>query len=84
MIDLQKDMSPHAWPWEYPFRGRGKPGQFDGLWKITERTAHLYTNPRIDRYAEALGMPFHWTRLRAVGGQLLDGHLLLLGTVETR
>ena len=71
MIDPLKDMSPHAWPWEYPFRGYGQPGQFDGLWKINERTAHLYTNPRIERYAEASGMRFHWTRLRAVGGRTL-------------
>jgi choline dehydrogenase-like flavoprotein len=69
MIDPQKDMTPHAWPWEYRFRGRGKPGQFDGLWKIGEATSHLYTNPRIDPYAEAPDMPFHWTRLRAVGGR---------------
>jgi choline dehydrogenase-like flavoprotein len=71
MIDPLKDMAPHAWSWEYPFRGRGKPGQYDGLWKINEVTAHLYTNPRIERYAEEPGMPFHWTRLRAVGGRTL-------------
>lgn len=71
MIDPLQDMTPHAWPWEYPFRGRGKPGQYDGLWKINEATAQLYTNPRIDRYAEAQSMPFHWTRLRAVGGRTL-------------
>jgi choline dehydrogenase-like flavoprotein len=50
-----------------PFRGEGKPGDYDGLWKINEYTAHLYTNPRQDPY-DSIDR-FHWTRLRAVGGR---------------
>ncbi len=61
------DFMTHTWPWELPFRGQGKPGEYDGLWKINEYTAHLYTNPRKDRYDSLEN--FHWTRLRAVGGR---------------
>ena len=59
----------HKWPYEMPFRGRGKPGQYDGLWKIDAYTEHLYVNPRVDRYATAPGTAFHWTRIHAVGGR---------------
>lgn len=67
MLDPAKDFLTHTWPYELPFRGRGKPGEYDGLWKINEYTAHLYTNPRKDKYKSA--PEFHWTRLRAVGGR---------------
>jgi len=67
MLDQQKDFLAHTWPYEMPFRGRGRPGEFDGLWKINEYTAHLYTNPRKDPYRS--DPEFHWTRLRAVGGR---------------
>jgi choline dehydrogenase-like flavoprotein len=59
----------HKWPYEMPFRGRGRPGQYDGLWKIDAYTEHLYVNPRVDRYALAPGTDFHWTRIHAVGGR---------------
>jgi choline dehydrogenase-like flavoprotein len=59
----------HKWPYEMPFRGRGKPGQYDGLWKIDAYTEHLYVNPRTDRYGLAPGTDFHWTRIHAVGGR---------------
>lgn len=67
MLDQKKDFNTHTWPYDLPFRGRGKPGEYDGLWKINEYTAHLYTNPRKDKYASS--PEFHWTRLRAVGGR---------------
>jgi len=67
MLDPAKDFLTHAWPYDLPFRGRGKPGEYDGLWKINEYTAHLYTNPRKDKYRS--DPEFHWTRLRAVGGR---------------
>jgi choline dehydrogenase-like flavoprotein len=67
MLNPPKDFHTHTWPWELPFRGVGKPGEYDGLWKINEYTAHLYTNPRKDRYDSI--EKFHWTRLRAVGGR---------------
>ncbi|HZF38105.1 MAG TPA: NAD(P)-binding protein, partial [Blastocatellia bacterium] len=53
----------HSWPYEMPFRGLGKPGQYDGLWKVSAYTEHLYVHPRIDRYATAPGTDFHWTRI---------------------
>ncbi len=59
----------HSWPYEMPFRGLGKPGQYDGLWKVSAYTEHLYVHPRIDRYATAPGTDFHWTRIHAVGGR---------------
>jgi len=59
----------HSWPYEMPYRGFGKPGQYDGLWKVNAYTAHLYVNPRIDKYALAPGTDFHWTRIHAVGGR---------------
>jgi choline dehydrogenase-like flavoprotein len=67
MLNPARDFHTHTWPWELPFRGQGKPGEYDGLWKINEYTAHLYTNPRKDSYRSAPS--FHWTRLRAVGGR---------------
>src|SRR5262249_59320864 len=45
------------------------PGQYDGLWKVSAYTEHLYVHPRIDRYATASGTDFHWTRIHAVGGR---------------
>ena len=67
MLHPAKDFLTHTWPWDLPFRGQGKPGEYDGLWKINEYTAHLYTNPRQDQYDSI--DKFHWTRLRAVGGR---------------
>ena len=67
MLKPAKDFLTHTWPWELPFRGEGKPGDYEGLWKINEYTAHLYTNPRKDKYES--DPEFHWTRLRAVGGR---------------
>jgi choline dehydrogenase-like flavoprotein len=52
-----------------PYRGLGKPGQYDGLWKVNAYTEHLYVHPKIDRYALAPGTDFHWTRIHAVGGR---------------
>lgn len=59
----------HSWPYELPFRGLGKPGQYDGLWKVSAYTEHLYVHPYVDRYATAAGTDFHWTRIHAVGGR---------------
>jgi len=67
MLNPAKDFMTHTWSWELPFRGRGKPGEYDGLWKINEYTSHLYTNPRKDRYDSL--EKFHWTRLRGTGGR---------------
>jgi choline dehydrogenase-like flavoprotein len=61
----------HKWPYEMPYRGLGKPGQYDGLWKVDAYTDHLYVNPRVDRYAVAPGTDFHWTRIHAVGGRTI-------------
>jgi choline dehydrogenase-like flavoprotein len=59
----------HKWPYEMPFRGLGKPGQYEGLWKVNAYTEHLYVHPHVDRYALAAGTDFHWTRVHAVGGR---------------
>src|SRR5712692_2877666 len=67
MLTPGKDFHTHTWPWELRFRGEGKPGEYDGLWKINEYTDHLYTNPRKDVYKS--DPEFHWTRLRVVGGR---------------
>ncbi len=66
-LSAAKDFMTHAMPWNVPFRGDGKPGEYDGLWKINEYTAQLYTNPRKDRYNS--DPEFHWTRLRGTGGR---------------
>jgi len=68
-VPVQIFSTEHAWPYELPYRGLGKPGQYDGLWKINAYTEHLYVNPRVDRYAVAPGTDFHWTRIHAVGGR---------------
>ena len=76
MIDPAKDFHTHKFPYEWPNRGRGKPGQYGHLpqgmeWKIKEWTDQLYTIPSEDPYAVAPGAKFTWTRLRAVGGRTL-------------
>lgn len=74
MLDPARDFLTHKFPYEWPYRGAGKPGQYGSLpqgmgWKIKEWTDHLYTNPSEDPYALAPGSKFTWTRLRAVGGR---------------
>ncbi len=64
-------LTSHKWPYDMPYRGLGKPGQYDGLWKVNAYTEHLYVNPRVDRYAVAPGTDFHWTRIHAVGGRTI-------------
>ncbi len=76
MLDPAKDFYTHKFPYEWSYRGRGRPGQYGQLpqgmeWKITEWTDHLYTIPEEDPYALAPGAKFTWTRLRAVGGRTL-------------
>jgi choline dehydrogenase-like flavoprotein len=76
MIDPAKDFHTHTFPYEWPHRGQGKPGQYGHLpqgmeWKIKEWTDQLYTIPSEDPYALAPGAKFTWTRLRAVGGRTL-------------
>ncbi|MGH9469332.1 MAG: GMC oxidoreductase [Terriglobia bacterium] len=74
MIDPAKDFHTHKFPYQWPYRGNGKPGEYghppQGMeWKIKEWTDHLYTIPAEDPYALAPGAKFTWTRLRAVGGR---------------
>src|SRR6516162_7124889 len=74
MLDPAKDFYTHKFPYEWPYRGAGKPGEYGHLpqgmeWKIKEWTDHLYTIPDEDPYALAPGAKFTWTRLRAVGGR---------------
>ena len=76
MIDPAVDFHTHKFPYEWPYRGGGKPGQYGKLpqgmeWKIKEWTDHLYMIPEEDPYALAPGAKFTWTRLRAVGGRTL-------------
>jgi choline dehydrogenase-like flavoprotein len=74
MLDPAKDFHTHKFPFEWPYRGAGKPGEYGELplgmeWKIKAWTDHLYTIPDEDPYAVAPGSKFTWTRLRAVGGR---------------
>ncbi|PYT77302.1 MAG: GMC family oxidoreductase, partial [Acidobacteria bacterium] len=74
MLEPAHDFFTHKFPYEWPYRGEGKPGQYGKLpqgmeWKIKEWTDHLYTIPAEDPYALAPGSKFTWTRLRAVGGR---------------
>ena len=76
MIDPEKDFHNHKYPFEWPYRGNGKPGKYGSLpqgmeWKINEWTDKLFTVPQNDPYALAPGAKFTWTRLRAVGGRTL-------------
>jgi choline dehydrogenase-like flavoprotein len=76
MIVPAQDFHNHKFPFEWPYRGSGKPGKYGSLpqgmeWKINEWTDHLFTVPQNDPYALAPGAKFTWTRLRAVGGRTL-------------
>ena len=76
MIEPAKDFHTHQFPYEWRYRGAGKPGKYGQLpqgmeWKIKEWTDQLYTIPKDDPYALAPGSKFTWTRLRAVGGRTL-------------
>ncbi|HZS08314.1 MAG TPA: GMC family oxidoreductase [Blastocatellia bacterium] len=72
----------HKWSYEMPYRSLGRPGQYDGLWKINAYTEHLYVNPRVDRYGTAPGTDFHWTRIHAVGGRTITWGRLSLRMAE--
>ena len=74
VLDPAKDFHTHMMPYDWRYRGSGKPGQYghppQGMeWKIKEWTDHLYTIPDEDPYALAPGAKFTWTRLRALGGR---------------
>ena len=74
MLDPGKDFYTHKMGYEWPYRGKGKPGQYGWLpegmeWKIKEWTDDIYTIPSEDPYALAPAAKFTWTRLRAVGGR---------------
>jgi choline dehydrogenase-like flavoprotein len=74
MLDPAADFHTHKFPYDWPYRGNGRPGAYGKLpqgmeWKIKEWTDHLYTIPAEDPYALAPGAKFTWTRLRAVGGR---------------
>ncbi|MGH9450941.1 MAG: GMC oxidoreductase [Terriglobia bacterium] len=74
MLVPARDFHTHKFPYEWQYRGDGKPGQYGELpqgmgWKIKAWTDHLYTIPDEDPYALAPGSKFTWTRLRAVGGR---------------
>lgn len=74
MLVPARDFYTHKFPYEWPYRGNEKPGQYGELpqgmgWKIKAWTDHLYTIPDEDPYALAPGSKFTWTRLRAVGGR---------------
>lgn len=74
MIDPGTDFHTHKFPFEWPYRGNGKPGEYGPLpqgmeWKIKAWTDHFYTIPAEDPYTLAPGAEFTWTRLRAVGGR---------------
>ncbi len=76
MIVPAQDFHNHRFPYEWPYRGNGKPGKYGSLpqgmeWKINEWTDQLFTVPKDDPYALAPGAKFTWTRLRAVGGRTL-------------
>ena len=79
---LKQYKTAHNWPYEMPFRGLGKPGQYDGLWKVNAYTEHLYVHPRVDKYATAPGTDFHWTRIHAVGGRTITWGRLSLRMAE--
>ncbi len=73
-LDPAVDFEPHKMPYEWPYRGQGKPGEYGKLpqgmgWKINAWTDHIYTIPKNDPYALAPGSKFTWTRVRAVGGR---------------
>ena len=68
-VSANQFITEHKWPYDMPFRGLGRPGQYDGLWKINAYTEQLYVDPRVDRYGLAQGTDFHWTRIHAVGGR---------------
>src|SRR3989442_8765240 len=53
MIDPVTDFQPHKLPYEWRYRGKGKPGKYGRLpqgmeWKIKEWTDALYTIPQED------------------------------------
>jgi choline dehydrogenase-like flavoprotein len=74
MFDPARDFRTHMFPFDWQYRGNGKPGQYGILpqgmeWKIKQWTDQFYTIPDEDPYAVAPGAKFTWTRLRAVGGR---------------
>lgn len=73
-IESARDFHTHMFPYEWSYRGNGRPGQYGKLpqgmeWKIKQWTDHLYTIPDEDPYALAPGAKFTWTRMRVLGGR---------------
>ncbi|HET7101816.1 MAG TPA: GMC family oxidoreductase, partial [Terriglobia bacterium] len=73
-IESARDFHTHMYPYDWAYRGQGKPGEYGKLpqgmgWKINEWTDHLYTIPEEDPYALAPGAKFTWTRMRVLGGR---------------
>ena len=74
MIDPAKDFYNHKWPYERPYRGRGKPGRLGSF------ARHGLEDQRIDQSCApsqrtilmpGSGIQLTWTRVRAVGGRIL-------------
>ncbi len=73
-LDPAKDFLEHAWPYDMPFRGFGRPmdlevrqGSAAGF--SSEYTTHLFVNDADVPYTTPPDKPFNWVRSRQVGGR---------------
>jgi choline dehydrogenase-like flavoprotein len=62
----------HRWPYELPFRGRGKPGLLQKYFKgSTEYNYRIMIDDRENPYTTPADKPFRWSRSRVLGGRTL-------------
>src|SRR5579862_2237736 len=62
----------HTWPYELPFRGRGKPGLLQKYFKgSTEYNSRIMIDDRENPYTTPADKPFRWSRSRVLGGRTL-------------
>ncbi|MGH9583393.1 MAG: GMC family oxidoreductase [Bryobacteraceae bacterium] len=70
-IDPMKDFH-HSWPYEVPFRGRGKPGFLHKFFPdANEYNYRIMIDDRDNPYTTAPHEPFRWIRSRILGGRTL-------------
>ena len=75
-LDPAQDYKEHNWPYQMPFRGFGKPGDFEKRQHSVARFASEYNtqffvNDADLPYTTPPDRPFNWIRSRNVGGRTL-------------
>lgn len=69
-VDLEKDRSLRP-VYDLPYRGFGQPGRFPHITQANEFNANVWADEKQNPYTYDAGAPYHWVRIRKVGGKTL-------------